>query len=160
MQAVLRQAVGELARGFSTGLAIWAGSHCPPCAPTLQCAEAPRLPDCHCYGGSTPPPALAPSGGSFQLVGWLVAAFLLGWAARAAEPCCRTCPRRPGTGEAPRAVGALPAPAPCVPEAPAAAAQPAPQPEVPQVRPSDALALGEEAQRILSAVRRRHGGGR
>ena len=50
MQAALRAAGQELARGLSTGLVVWAGSSTPSC--TCSCPELPRLPDCIC-GGST-----------------------------------------------------------------------------------------------------------
>ena len=44
MQAVARQAVGDFARGLSTGLVVWAGSRCPDCtcpAVTLTCSAIP-----------------------------------------------------------------------------------------------------------------------
>ena len=44
MQAAARAALGELARGLSTGAVVLAGSaRCPPC--TLSCAPCP---DCVC----------------------------------------------------------------------------------------------------------------
>jgi hypothetical protein len=54
MQAALRVAAGEVARGLSTGLIVWAGGgQCPACtcAPTLTCPELPRAADCVCHGG-------------------------------------------------------------------------------------------------------------
>ena len=45
MEAALRHAVTELARGVSTGLVIRAGLSCPECAPVLTC---PACPDCVC----------------------------------------------------------------------------------------------------------------
>ena len=38
-------AAQELARGLSTGLAVYAGSSCPACAPSLSC---PACPACVC----------------------------------------------------------------------------------------------------------------
>ena len=43
MNAVLRQAVGEISRGVSMGLVTWAASS--PCSPHLVCAACP---DCVC----------------------------------------------------------------------------------------------------------------
>ena len=50
MQALARGAASEIARGFSTGIAVWASRSDCVCAPTLQC---PLCPDCHCVGGLT-----------------------------------------------------------------------------------------------------------
>ncbi len=52
MQAALRAGAGEVARGFSTGFVVWAGTgQCPSCAPVLNCAEVARCPDCVCGQG-------------------------------------------------------------------------------------------------------------
>ena len=52
MQAALRSALAELARGLSTGAVVLAGSpRCPACQPTLSCEAPPRCPDCVCYAG-------------------------------------------------------------------------------------------------------------
>ena len=49
MQAALKAGAGEVARGLSTGVIVWAGSgQCPACAPVLHCGEVPRCPDCVC----------------------------------------------------------------------------------------------------------------
>ena len=65
MQVVVRSAVGELARGLSTGLVVLAGNNCPSCScdPSLVCAPCP---DCACYGSERvhlgPVPAVGAAG--------------------------------------------------------------------------------------------------
>ena len=54
MQAALRSALAEFARGASTGLVVLAGSKCaacPPCSPVLTCGTYPACPDCVCGDG-------------------------------------------------------------------------------------------------------------
>jgi hypothetical protein len=48
MQALARVAASEIARGVSTGVAVWAARTDCVCAPVLSC---PLCPDCHCVGG-------------------------------------------------------------------------------------------------------------
>lgn len=75
MQAVVRSAVGELARGLSTGLVVLAGSNCPSCScdPSLVCAPCP---DCACYGSERvhagPAPAVGAAGLVISIVGLFV----------------------------------------------------------------------------------------
>ncbi len=47
MQAALKAALGEIARGISTGLVVLAGS---PSCPAVSCT-CPICPDCICHGG-------------------------------------------------------------------------------------------------------------
>ncbi len=63
MQAVVRGAITEAARGFSTGLVVWA-SHSPAVC-NCACPEQPRCPDCICQGSERvcrQDPAAAESG--------------------------------------------------------------------------------------------------
>ncbi len=48
MQAVVRGAITEAARGFSTGLVVWASN--TPAVCNCACPEQPRCPDCICQG--------------------------------------------------------------------------------------------------------------
>ena len=47
MQAALRFAAGEIARGISTGVVVYSGSRCPDC----QCSPHFSCPDCICSLG-------------------------------------------------------------------------------------------------------------
>ena len=53
MQGAVRAALGELARGASTGVILWSGSSCPACqcSPQLSCPEQHRCADCVCSSG-------------------------------------------------------------------------------------------------------------
>ena len=74
MEAALRHAVTELARGVSTGLVLRAGLSCPECAPVLTC---PACPDCVCtHAGRVSRERPACSEGS-SLV-WLILVCLVG----------------------------------------------------------------------------------
>ena len=55
MLAAFRASVPELARGFSTSLALLTTRQsCPPCvcSPTLNCPDIPRAADCICSAGT------------------------------------------------------------------------------------------------------------
>ena len=72
MQAAARAALGELARGLSTGAVVLAGSaRCPPC--TLSCAPCP---DCVC--GAAVGARLASRDDDVGGAAGLVVVFILG----------------------------------------------------------------------------------
>ena len=48
MQSLTRTGAVEIARGFSTGLAIWAARSDCVCSPSISC---PSCPDCQCASG-------------------------------------------------------------------------------------------------------------
>ena len=51
MWELFQRAIPELARGFSTSLALVAARPSPQtCSPVLQCPEVHRCPDCVCQG--------------------------------------------------------------------------------------------------------------
>ena len=50
MQAALRSALQEAARGLSTAIVVWAGQQPNHCS--CSCPEQPRCPDCICQGGA------------------------------------------------------------------------------------------------------------
>ena len=83
MQAALRNALAEVARGASTGFVVLAGARCPACpacTPHLHCPGSPTCPDCVCTVGERGPwrPACTEGYGSFALVAVFVAGFLAG----------------------------------------------------------------------------------
>ncbi len=77
MQTLARQAIAELAKGFSTGLVLWAGS--TPCTPTLVCGSCAVCPDCHfsCHDGVRIVRGAETGCGGFPWV-WLFAALVCG----------------------------------------------------------------------------------
>ncbi len=63
MQAVVRQAVAELARGLSTGFVLWSGCPaCGSCEPVFHCT----CPDCVCQGGGR----IRSEPGGLNFFGW------------------------------------------------------------------------------------------
>ncbi|CAK0849998.1 unnamed protein product [Prorocentrum cordatum] len=71
---VARATILELARGISTGAALWGATHpCPTCAPVVYCPAVPAS-TCVC---PTPSP-LAVAGGALLVALLIVGAYLLG----------------------------------------------------------------------------------
>ena len=71
---VARATILELARGVSTGAALWgAGQPCPPCAPVVHCPAVPAT-TCVCAGASP----LAVAGAVALLALVTVGAYVLG----------------------------------------------------------------------------------
>jgi hypothetical protein len=94
MQAAIRAAAQELARGLSTGLVVWAGSASPTCICTpaaFSCPEFPRLLDCFCHGSSRTCPTAVESTLTYGtvFVAWAVG-ILVGLALAAAGQWKRT----------------------------------------------------------------------
>jgi hypothetical protein len=91
MQAALRSALQEAARGVSTAIVVWAGQQPNHCS--CSCPEQPRCPDCICQGGARVAERAADEGYSLSAV---ILAWLLGAIAGAAAlrfstlPCWAT----------------------------------------------------------------------
>ena len=96
MNAVLRQAVGEISRGLSTGLVTWAASS--PRAPHLVCAVCPDC-VCSCRDGVRSSAVSGGEGGGLPALA-VAFGFVLGVAfVLAVQPLCGRSAAQVGKGK-------------------------------------------------------------